>query len=92
MGASTRNDLDRLFRGENRRLAAALVRLIGRFEPYWPMTLRAYYFQAVAALLVSNNQAQYRRIGKILADLRRADLVPWFAVEDKTRTTSSKRG
>lgn len=89
---STHNDVDHLFRGANRQLAISLIELVNSFEAYWPMTLRGFYYQAVSHLLVPNNLREYRRISKILAELRRADLVPWFAMEDKTRTTSDKRG
>lgn len=81
-----------MFRGNNKELAAALIKLTGDFRKYWPMTLRAFYYQAVAALIVENNQKQYRRVGDVLAKLRREGLVPWKAVEDKTRTTWDKRG
>ena len=92
MGASTHSEIDALFRGDNRELAVQLIDLTQSFRRYWPMTLRAFYYQAVSALLVKNNQSQYRRVGKILATLRRSDLVPWYCMEDKTRTTSDKRG
>jgi len=85
-------EINALFRGENRELARSLVSLTDDFKNYWPMTLRAFYYQAVSALLVKNEQKQYKRIGDILKKLRRAELVPWYAMEDKTRTTSSKRG
>ncbi len=92
MCSSTHNEIDRLFRGKNRQLAADLIELVEKFEEYWPMTLRAFYYQAVSALLVPNKPADYRRVGKLLKDLRRADLIPWYAMEDKTRSISGKRG
>ena len=75
---STYNDVDHLFRGANQQLAISLIELVNSFEAYWPMTLRGFYYQAVSHLLVPNNLSEYRRISKILAELRRADLVPWF--------------
>lgn len=84
--------VDELFRGDNRVLATQLMSLTQDFRDYWPMTLRGFYYQAVAALLIQNNESQYRRVGKILATLRRNDLIPWYCMEDKQRSTSKKRG
>lgn len=92
VGACTHSEIDQLFRGDNRALAVSLLDLVIKFRPYWPMTLRAFYYQAVSALLVKNTKASYRKVGNILKQLRRADLMPWRAMEDKTRHTSDKRG
>ena len=91
-GASTHNEINTLFRGENKELAQNLIKLVYEFEDYWPMTLRAFYYQAVSALLVQNNNKQYKRVGNVLKKLRRNELLPWYIMEDKTRTTSDKRG
>lgn len=88
----TTPEFNRLFRGRNRQLAPALIALVWQFRDYWPMTLRAFYYQAVSALLVENTEAEYRRVGKILALLRREELIPWRSMEDKTRRTTDKRG
>lgn len=92
VGTSTNNDINQHFRGRNRQLALQLIALIEEFEDYWPMTVRAFYYQAVAQLLVSNSINEYRRISRMLATLRREGIVPWESVEDKTRSTSDKRG
>jgi hypothetical protein len=93
--ASTRiddDDLRRLFKGPNRGLVPKLLDVIWGLEDYWPMTLRQIYYQAVAALLVSNNLGQYRRIGNICKALREDDILPWRAMEDRARRTTAKRG
>ncbi|MBF0383683.1 MAG: hypothetical protein HQL69_21900 [Magnetococcales bacterium] len=87
-----KEDIDRLFRGANRDLAEDLIKIIFGLEEYWPMTLRQIYYRVVAALLVPNKQAQYRRIGKVMSTLRWEEIVPWSAIEDRTRTTTTKRG
>jgi hypothetical protein len=92
VGASTLSEINSLWRGPNRQLAVDLIALVTKFRPYWPMTLRAFYYQAVSALLVKNNQASYKNVGKILVKLRRAELLPWRSTEDKTRHTAGKRG
>lgn len=84
--------INQLFRGSNRQLAVDLIGIIDDLSEYWPLTVRQIYYRAVAALLVSNNQSEYRRIGKLLVDLRADEIVPWTAIDDRTRTTSEKRG
>jgi len=56
-GACTDNEINTLFRGQSRELAPQLINLVHEFQDYWPMTLRAFYYQAVSALLVQNNEA-----------------------------------
>lgn len=92
IGASTDSEIKLLFRGKNRHLASAMIALVEEFRDYWPMTLRGFYYQAVAALLIPNNKASYKSLGALLAKLRRNDLLPWRAMLDKTRHTSEKRG
>ncbi|MEO5347914.1 MAG: hypothetical protein H7834_16290 [Magnetococcus sp. YQC-9] len=73
-------------------MAESLIGVIDDLRDYWALTVRQVYYQSVARLLVSNNQNEYRRISKILVDLREEELVPWEAIIDLTRTTSKKRG
>jgi len=92
---STRIDpdtLNSLFKGSNRDLVPKLLEVIWNLQRYWPMTLRQIYYQAVANLLVSNNESQYRRIMNILKKLREEDVLPYSAMEDRARRTSDKRG
>ena len=83
---------DNLFRGSNRLLAEQLINVVMGLEAYWPMTLRQVYYQGVTQLLVQNDHSEYRRIGNIMERLRRAEILPWACIEDRTRTTSDKRG
>lgn len=72
--------------------AMATALLVDEFEDYWPMTVRAFYYQAVSKLLIKNNKEQYNRFSEILVVLRRKGIVPWEAVIDRTRSVSSLRG
>lgn len=50
------------------------------------LTLRQIYYQFVSqGLLPENTERQYKRIGNILSDARRAGLIDWNAIEDRTR-------
>ncbi|MCF7996753.1 MAG: hypothetical protein K9L88_18260 [Chromatiaceae bacterium] len=81
-----------LFKGANRELADALISIVTEMREYWPLTVRQVYYQAVSRLLVSNHINQYRKVSRNLTTLRRHDLLPWSAIEDRTRRTFNKRG
>lgn len=52
----------------------------------YTLTLRQLYYQFVAADLIPNTEASYKRIGSIIGDGRLAGRVPWDALTDRTRT------
>lgn len=92
MSTCTDNEIDRLFRGNNRSLAASVIGIIADLEDYWPLTVRQVYYQCVAKLLIPNDHKRYKAISVMVATLRRNDLVTWDAIEDRTRRTTDKRG
>ncbi len=49
------------------------------------LTLRQLYYQFVARALTENKQTEYKRLGSIIKDGRRAGLIDWSAIEDRTR-------
>lgn len=49
------------------------------------LTLRQLYYQFVARGLIPNTERDYNRIGNIISDARRAGLIDWDAIEDRTR-------
>ncbi len=50
------------------------------------LTLRQLYYQFVSRDLVpENTKQQYKRLGNIISDARRAGLIDWDAIEDRTR-------
>jgi hypothetical protein len=49
------------------------------------LTLRQLYYQFVARDLIANKPAEYKRLGGIIKDARRAGLIDWDAIEDRTR-------
>ncbi|MGB5834625.1 MAG: hypothetical protein WBG92_21925, partial [Thiohalocapsa sp.] len=92
MNDEQRAELNRLFKGANRGLSAALIEIINAMRDYWPLTVRQVYYQAVSRLLIANHLNEYRKVSRALTTLRRNDLVPWSAIEDRTRRTFDKRG
>jgi hypothetical protein len=49
------------------------------------LTLRQLYYQFVARALIENKQTEYKRLGSIITDGRRAGLIDLDAIEDRTR-------
>lgn len=51
----------------------------------YTLTLRQIHYQFVARDLYDNTQQNYKRLGNILDAARKAGLVDWDAIEDRTR-------
>ncbi len=49
------------------------------------LTLRQLYYQFVARSLIDNKQSEYKRLGDVIKNGRRAGLIDWEAIEDRTR-------
>jgi hypothetical protein len=49
------------------------------------LTLRQLFYQFVARSLIENSQREYKRLGAMIKDARRAGLIDWDAIEDRTR-------
>lgn len=54
-------------------------------EQGYTLTLRQIHYQFVARDLYENTQQNYKRLGNILDAARKAGLVDWDAIEDRTR-------
>jgi len=54
-------------------------------EQGYDLTLRQLYYQFVSRDLIPNNQSEYKRLGDIVSDGRRAGLIDWDAIVDRTR-------
>lgn len=53
------------------------------------LTLRQVFYQHVARDWIENTLQSYKRLGGILSDARRAGLIDWDAIEDRTRNLVS---
>lgn len=91
-GEHVRESISDLFKGSSRDLAETLIAIVADMREYWPLTVRQVYYQAVSRLAIANHLNEYRRVSRILTTLRRNDLLPWHAIEDRTRKTFDKRG
>lgn len=53
------------------------------------LTLRQLYYQFVARQVIANDDKEYGRLGRTIVDARRAGLVNWGHIEDRTRELSA---
>lgn len=53
------------------------------------LTLRQLYYQFVSRAYLDNTEQNYKRLGSIISDARRAGLIDWKAIEDRTRFVRS---
>ena len=54
----------------------------------YEITLRQLYYQLVAKNIIRNKQSEYKRVGKITGEARKAGLLDWSIIVDRTRHIS----
>jgi hypothetical protein len=55
----------------------------------YTLTLRQLYYQMVSRDLIRNTQKEYSRLGDVVSKARRAGLIDWTAIVDRTRNLQS---
>ena len=55
----------------------------------YDLTLRQLYYQLVARDIIPNNQRSYKRLVNVVSDARRAGLMHWDAIVDRTRNLAT---
>lgn len=77
---------DKAIRGAKQVLIVQAQRMIAEYrERGFTLTLRQLFYQFVARELLLNEQKGYSRLGEAVTDGRRHGLIPWDAIEDRTR-------
>lgn len=61
-------------------------------KDYWPLTVRQIFYQLVARQYVPNEQGHYKALSAALSTARKEGLVPWRAIEDRTRPLYGSTG
>ena len=60
--------------------------IIGQYQAQgFDLTLRQVYYQFVARGYIPNTERDYKRLGNIISDARRAGMIDWDSIEDRTR-------
>ena len=78
--------IDTKFRNATLAVIEQANAIIAEYEAQgFTLTLRQLYYQFVARDLIENRQSEYKRLGGIIKDARRAGLIDWAAIEDRTR-------
>ena len=72
--------------GINADLILKVREVIDGLRSYWPLTLRQVYYQLVAAGIIPNEIREYKRLSRILTSARLEGVVPWSAIEDRSRS------
>lgn len=74
------------FSAKTQQTIEQAVDIIAEYQAQgFSLTTRQMFYQFVIRLLIANTERQYKRIGNILSDARRAGLIDWNAIEDRTR-------
>lgn len=75
------------------RILAVIEQANAIIETYaaqgYDLTLRQLYYQFVSRDLIANKQKEYNRLGDIVSKGRRAGLIDWTAIVDRTRSLRS---
>ncbi len=80
------------FNNQTQHIAEGIIKVSENLRKFWPLTVRQIFYQLVAALIIPNNIAEYRKVSRIGVKLRELDILSWTAIEDRTRRTTDKRG
>jgi hypothetical protein len=71
---------------------AKIGAVIDGLRDYWPLTLRQVYYQLVAAGMIMNCRNAYGMLSRTLAKAHLDGLVPWEALEDRSRSLLNSGG
>lgn len=78
------------FRADTLAVIENANRIIEQYQLQgYSLTLRQLYYQFVSRDLIRNKQSEYKRLGSIVSDARRAGMIDWNAIEDRTRNLKS---
>ena len=80
------------WRPETRAYLADITAVLDALREHWPLTLRQLFYQAVSRQKIDNSLAEYKRLSRLLSKARIQGLVPWEAIEDRTRSTLASGG
>lgn len=82
--------IEKRFRADSLALIAQANDIIESYQAQgFVLTLRQLYYQFVSRALIPNKQSEYKRLGSIVDDARKAGLIDWSAMEDRTRNLES---
>lgn len=77
---------DKKFNTEHQEIIDRANLIVAEYQQQgYTLTLRQVFYQFVSRDWLPNTQKSYKRLGGIISDARRAGLLDWDAIEDRTR-------
>lgn len=74
------------FHGQSQRLIDRVNEVITTYRAQgYVLTLRQLYYRLVSANVIANTVREYKNLGNLVVKGRRAGLIDWDAIEDRTR-------
>jgi hypothetical protein len=74
------------FNGSTLEIIRQAEQIVTEYEGQgFQLTLRQLYYQFVARGILENTERNYKRLGNIVSDARRAGLIDWDSIVDRTR-------
>ena len=78
--------IDKSFHRASLERIDQINRIIDEYqEQGYALTLRQLYYQLVSRDMIPNKQNEYSKLSALVTDARRAGLIDWNAIEDRTR-------
>lgn len=78
--------IDKQFRAKSLERIGQINAIIEEYtENGYSLTIRQVYYQLVSRDIIPNRQTEYNKISALVTDARRAGLIDWNAIEDRTR-------
>ena len=59
---------------------------------FWPLTLRQIHYRLVSNGTRKNTRSAYNDLSKLIKWMRIDEKIPWYAITDRVRSVSAKRG
>lgn len=78
--------IEKRFTAQSKELITTAEGIIDEYQAQgFSLTLRQLYYQFVARGLLPNTEQSYSKLGNVISDARRAGLINWSSIEDRTR-------
>ena len=78
--------IKKIWVADQEQLIASILRIVEDYQSQnIVQTLRGYYYDLVSERLIPNTIEIYKRIGKLISDLRYSGHIDWSAMEDRAR-------
>ena len=78
--------IDKQFRKKSIERIQQINAIINEYmKSGYSLTIRQVYYQLVSRDIIPNKQSEYGKISALVTDARRAGLIDWDAIEDRTR-------